>query len=181
MDRLLQFLHRDTLDWSAVQSKSHCLLQFSFLPSSLPAWPTFSLSPGGKEGKWWDFDWTADQSSVSRWRNWNKWSIPHWCHFLPLMALPILYKDILMQMVVNLKLYFPQDVVLLWTLRLITHASINACTIRTCLSSQQKEWLLVPQKRLPILPGWKVIPYQMQVWSIFPSSDYTCYRILWLP
>ena len=41
MARLLIFLHRDTLDWSAVQSKSHRLLQFSFLPSSLPAWPTF--------------------------------------------------------------------------------------------------------------------------------------------
>ena len=51
MDCLLQFLHRDTLDWSAVQSKSHRLLQFSFLPSWLPAWPPFSLSPGGKEGK----------------------------------------------------------------------------------------------------------------------------------
>ena len=65
MDRLLQFLHRDTLDWSAVQSKSHRLLQFSFLPSSLPAWPTFSLSPGGKEGKL--------QQTVGFWL--NSWSI----------------------------------------------------------------------------------------------------------
>ena len=54
-----------------------------------PAWPTFSLSPGGKEGrkdncsKWWDFDWTADQSSVSRWRNCSKRWNRHRCHFFP--------------------------------------------------------------------------------------------------
>ena len=54
-----------TMDWSAVQSKSHRLLQFSFLPSWLPAWPTVSLSPGGKEGKL--------QQTVGFWL--NSWSI----------------------------------------------------------------------------------------------------------
>ena len=47
------------------------------------------LSPSHQEGrkencsKRWDFDWTADQSSVTWWRNCSKQRNCHWCPFLP--------------------------------------------------------------------------------------------------
>ena len=90
-----------------------------------------------------------------------------WLHVFGRMAQPPAYWVTLMQTEMNLKLHFPQDVVILCTLWLITQTSINACTVRACLSSQRKEWFLVPQKWLPIHPDWKVIPYQMQVWEFF--------------
>ena len=60
---------------------------------------------------------------------------------------------------VNQKLYLPQDVIILYTLVIVTSATFNTCAVRTGFSSQHKKCVLVPQEWLAILSGWKVIAW----------------------